>query len=287
MEPGAHTPTVTPTVTPTDVAPVAASMHHDTSPPADRDATGRRLEHVVVVDEHSLIARGLGAALAERGWRTSTTTGPSADDVIALVRRARPQCVLMDVRLGDDIGRGIDLIGPLSATGAHVVVFTAERRSLVLAECLEAGAAGWLPRSSDLDEVDAALRDVIGGGTIVGTTERTALLASLSRERHRARSAQVMFDELTGREALVLAALVDGLSAEEIARERYVALTTVRSQIRAVLRKLEVRSQLAAVAVASAHRHLLPERCADRDRRRLHAPPERAPSSVVADAAIA
>ena len=49
----------------------------------------------------------------------------------------------------------------------------------------------------------------------------------------------------------MLAALVDGLSAEEIAETQYVALTTVRSQIRAVLQKLGVRSQLAAVAHAN------------------------------------
>jgi DNA-binding NarL/FixJ family response regulator len=49
----------------------------------------------------------------------------------------------------------------------------------------------------------------------------------------------------------VLAALVEGLSAEEIADAHFVALTTVRSQIRAVLQKLGVRSQLAAVAYAN------------------------------------
>jgi len=53
------------------------------------------------------------------------------------------------------------------------------------------------------------------------------------------------------REREVLAALVDGLSAEEIAETHYVALTTVRSQIRSVLQKLGVRSQLAAVAQAN------------------------------------
>ena len=56
----------------------------------------------------------------------------------------------------------------------------------------------------------------------------------------------------------MLGALIDGLSAEEIAEAHFVALTTVRSQIRAVLQKLGVRSQLAAVALASAHRELLP-----------------------------
>jgi Bacterial regulatory proteins, luxR family len=59
------------------------------------------------------------------------------------------------------------------------------------------------------------------------------------------------------------------VSAEEIAQQHYVALTTVRSQIRSVLQKLGVRSQLAAVAIADANRWLLPaEAQPERDRRR-------------------
>ena len=81
--------------------------------------------------------------------------------------------------------------------------------------------------------------------------------------------AHATFDRLTKREALVLGELIDGLSAEEIAEVHFVALTTVRSQIRAVLQKLGVRSQLAAVALAGAHRDLLPHQGRPgRDRRR-------------------
>jgi hypothetical protein len=67
----------------------------------------------------------------------------------------------------------------------------------------------------------------------------------------------------------VLSAMIEGRTAEEIADQHFVALTTVRSQIRAVLQKLGVRSQLAAVAIAVAHRDLLPcEARPQHDRRR-------------------
>ena len=65
-------------------------------------------------------------------------------------------------------------------------------------------------------------------------------------------------ERLTKRESLVLGALIDGLGAEEIADAHCVALATVRSQIRSILNKLGVRSQLAAVAFAAPHRALLP-----------------------------
>ena len=63
--------------------------------------------------------------------------------------------------------------------------------------------------------------------------------------------------------------MMEGLNAEEIAQAHFVAVTTVRSQIRSVLQKLGVRSQLAAVALADGHREFLPvEVDTGRDRRR-------------------
>jgi DNA-binding NarL/FixJ family response regulator len=150
-------------------------------------------------------------------------------------------------------------------------MLTAERRRLVLAECVEAGAAGWIGKGAVLDEVDSTLDRVVAGEAVIGRTDRAALLDELRTERAVTLRATATFDKLTQREALVLGALVDGLSAEEIAEAHFVALTTVRSQIRAVLQKLGVRSQLAAVAFASSHRELLPHHGRPgRDRRRTH-----------------
>lgn len=165
------------------------------------------------------------------------------------------------------------MIEPVAATGAHVVMLTAERRRLVLAECVEAGAAGWIGRHAKLDEVDAAIEEVVSGRFLLGCNERAALLAELLTERESALRAQATFDHLTRREALVLSELIDGLSAEEIATAHFVSLATVRSQIRSVLQKLGVRSQLAAVAVATPHKHLLPRPEGKAlDRRRAHHP---------------
>ena len=97
----------------------------------------------------------------------------------------------------------------------------------------------------------ACLDDVLDGESLIGRATREAMLDELRIERASLRRALSPFEQLTIREREVLAALVDGLSADEIAETQYVALTTVRSQIRSVLQKLGVRSQLAAVAHAN------------------------------------
>jgi DNA-binding NarL/FixJ family response regulator len=77
------------------------------------------------------------------------------------------------------------------------------------------------------------------------------LLDEMRARRASLHDAQSPFDRLSRREQCVLAALVDGMSAEEIADAHYVSLATVRSQIRGILQKLGVRSQLAAVVHAN------------------------------------
>jgi DNA-binding NarL/FixJ family response regulator len=208
-------------------------------------------KRVLIVEDHALVAISLQLALSARGWIVETTDGPTADHIIEQAHRFGPRSVLLDIRLGPSVGCGIDLIAPLRATGTEVVMLTAETDPAVLASTLEAGAAGWIGKHASLDEVEAALGDVRDGVPLIGCNVREALLDDLRAHRARHRDAFSPFEQLTQREGEVLAALVDGLSAEEIAETRYVALTTVRSQIRAVLRKLGVNSQLAAVARAN------------------------------------
>lgn len=223
---------------------------------------------VLVVAEHTLLGAGLRAALAQRGWDVDTTDDEAQCDVVERTRELEAQCVLLDVHLGG-AGDTTELIRAVGSTGAHVVMLTAERRRIVLAEWLEAGAAGWIRKSADLDDVDSTLTKVVGGEAIIGRTERSELLEHLRVERIQMIRSKARFDELTSREAHVLSALADGLGADEIAEQHFVALSTVRSQIRAVLQKLGVNSQLAAVAIADAHRWLLPSNpSTDRNRRR-------------------
>ncbi len=137
--------------------------------------------------------------------------------------RFQPQCVLLDIRLGEGVGSGIDLIRPLLATGAKVVMLTAETHRSVLASSVEAGAAGWLGKDVFLDDLEATLRDVLDGTALIGKADRDAMIDELRIERAGRRRALSPFEQLTLREREVLAALVDGLSAEEIAETQFVA----------------------------------------------------------------
>ena len=178
-------------------------------------------------------------------------TDPTATAVLETAQAFQPACVLLDVNLGEGIGSGLDLVAPLRELGARVVMLTAETDWRVLATAVEAGAEGWICKSSFVDEVVAAVEDVLDGRPLIGCGKRAQLLEDLRIWRADLHHAMSPFERLTTRERVVLAAMVEGLTAEDIAAAEIVALTTVRSQIRAVLQKLGVHSQLAAVAFAT------------------------------------
>ena len=224
-------------------------------------ATGRAMSgRVLVVEDLSLMAVGLRMALLGRGWDVEASSGQTLANVASHAAQFQPHSVLLSVRLGGGVDDGISRVESLVATGANVLLLTAERRRTVLARFLEAGASGWIGKDVTLEDVDSTLDRLANGESIIGASIRSALMNELRLEREQERRGRAVFADLTQREALVLAALTDGLTADEIAREHFVAVSTIRSQIRGVLQKLDVRSQLAAVSLGGAHRELLPQR---------------------------
>jgi DNA-binding NarL/FixJ family response regulator len=197
------------------------------------------------------VATGLALALQARGWTVRTVDGPGVEDVLELARDLAPDCVLLDLHLGAELGSGVDLIGPLREMGSPVVMLTAETDPYLLASCVEAGAEGWIGKDAFVDAIVAVVDDVLTGRPLLGPTTREALLDDLRVRRESLHRALSPFDRLTPRERRVLGGLVEGLSVDEIAGIHYVSVATVRSQVRAILQKLGVRSQLAAVAMVN------------------------------------
>ena len=204
---------------------------------------------ILIVDDHPLVAIGLQLALRSRGWEVQVADGPTVDVVLQQARAFEPDCVLLDLHLGE-LGNGRDLIGPLRATSRAVVMLTGETDRLLLAACLEAGADGWIGKCAFLDDVVTRVEDALAGRPLVGCAQRLELLDDLRVHRAHLERSRSPFERLTAREQRVLGALVEGMSGEEIATAHYVAVTTVRSQVRGILQKLGVHSQRAAVATA-------------------------------------
>ena len=203
---------------------------------------------ILLVDDDQIVREALALTLRGPGLEVTTVDTFDIDTLLRAVRDTRPNVVLLDFHLEDATSEA--LIGPLVDTGVTVLMLTGAADPEILGSCLDLGAAGTILKRQPLDELVRAIDLAVEGLAPQRPAERDDLIAE-SRQRRAAREEELApFDALTARERSVLDGLLDGLSAEEIAERDYVSLATVRTQIRAVLTKLDVTSQLAAVARA-------------------------------------
>lgn len=204
---------------------------------------------VMVVEDHGLLAQSLRLALTAEGM---TVCVPPLDpvEILAMADREKPHVVLLDLELGPLGGDGSALIEPLSLSGARVIVVTGASDRVRLGGCLESGAHGVLSKQAPLDELVGVVRRAALGDEVLRDADRQKLLAELRTTRAARRQEMAPLESLTPREQHVLGALMEGLTAAEIARSAVVSEATVRTQIRGILTKLGVRSQLAAVSLA-------------------------------------
>jgi DNA-binding NarL/FixJ family response regulator len=202
---------------------------------------------VLVADDHRTLAAALVLLLDTAGLSAVTASDPH--QVVAEAERLRPAVVLLDLRLGDGT-TSVDHIPALVALGCRVLVLTGVTDPVELGRALEAGAAGIVPKTSDPDTVVTSVRNTLAGLVAGRDDYSLRCLDELRAARRRRQERYAPFERLTAREAAVLADMMRGLPADAISEAHYVSLATVRSQIRAVLQKLGVNSQLAAVAMA-------------------------------------
>ena len=115
---------------------------------------------------------------------------------------------------------------------------------------MRCGARKVLPKSRPLNEILATVRRINQGLQVMTLEEREDLLREWAKERAANVDLNARLETLTVREREVLAYLMKGQTVREIATECVVAEATVRTQVKSILAKLEVTSQLAAVGLA-------------------------------------
>jgi two-component system nitrate/nitrite response regulator NarL len=211
----------------------------------------------VVLDDHALFRESLELTLTIEGYAVSAypfpEDGTSTTQLLAWVLRQRPRLVLLDLDLGP-MGDGVVLVDPLAQAGIDVVMITAVTDRSRWGEAVGRGARKVLSKSASLRDGLAVVRRLHQGLAVTTVEEREELIRHHLEDRERARELQTRLQALTAREAEVLGQLMLGLTVREIAAAWTVSEATVRTQVKAVLAKLAVSSQLAAVGLARAAR---------------------------------
>lgn len=207
---------------------------------------------VALVEHHEMFAETLDLALSLNRHVVDQVPIPSGtwgESLVRSVLARRPHVAILDVD-AEQVGDVAHVIGPLTDAGVAVVVLTASRNVARWGECLHHGARRVVPKTASLQAIVSTLRRLEVGLPVIPRDKREALIACWRRECAAQHAARQRLASLTTREMQVLGHLSSGSQVRDIAKVNVVSEATVRTQVRAILTKLDVGSQLAAVGLA-------------------------------------
>jgi DNA-binding NarL/FixJ family response regulator len=200
---------------------------------------------VVLADDQALIRAGFRAFLEARDIRVVAEAADGLEAIEA-VKRAKPDVVLMDIRMPKL--DGVEATRRLP--GQRVLIVTTYELDEYIVEALRAGAAGFILKDAPPDELIHAVRTVAAGDALLAPSVTRRLLEQVVRRLPQRPKLPPAYDQLTDREREILLLIARGLSNLEIASALFLSELTVKSHVSHLLRKLGLRDRVQAVVMA-------------------------------------
>jgi Response regulator containing a CheY-like receiver domain and an HTH DNA-binding domain len=210
---------------------------------------------VVLVDDQQLVRAGL--AMVINSQPDLAVVGQAGDGAQALRLVLTTPCdvVLMDVRMPglDGLEATRQILAEADRRGTtppRVVMLTTYDLDEYLLTAIRAGASGFLLKNTPPEDLLSAIRTVHTGDAVIAPSATRRLLDHVANAAPEPVPADSRLDTLTERETDVLTLIARGLSNAEIGGELYLSETTVKTHVRHLLAKLEVRDRVQAVVLA-------------------------------------
>jgi DNA-binding NarL/FixJ family response regulator len=209
------------------------------------------MTRVLLADDQTLVRSGFKALLDARNDIEVVGEAANGHEAVELVKRLRPDVVLMDIRMpGLD---GLEATRLISAdpglNGARIIILTTFEIDEYLFEALRHGASGFLLKDTEPADLVAAVRVVAAGDSLISPSMTRRLVeefAARARNPHPARE----LDVLTEREREVMCLVARGMSNDEIARDLYMSPATARTHVSRAMTKLGARDRAQLVVFA-------------------------------------
>ena len=211
------------------------------------------MQRLLLVEDHASFRQTLAFVFDQQPEFEVVAQAGSLDEVRRVMRGREADLGIIDLALPD--GHGLDLIEDLREANPlfAALVLTASLDRADHARAIEAGAAGVLHKSADVDEILDAARRLAAGEPLISPEELGEMLRLAGESREEEREARASIEQLTRREIQVLKALGEGLTNREIAERLHMSVDTERTHMMNILSKLGVHSRLQALLFAARY----------------------------------
>jgi two-component system, NarL family, nitrate/nitrite response regulator NarL len=199
---------------------------------------------VVVGDDHPMFREGVVRALVSSGEIDVVAEAEDGLQALELIRTHQPQVALLDYRMPGMDGAEVAAAVTRDALTTRVLLVSAHDESAIVYKALQEGAAGFLPKESTRSELVAAVLRCAKGKDVLAPE----LAAGLAAEIRRRNEPDV--PALSPREREVLKLIAGGSSIPAMAKELFLAPSTVKTHVQRLYEKLGVNDRGAAVAEA-------------------------------------
>jgi DNA-binding NarL/FixJ family response regulator len=207
---------------------------------------------VLIVDDQALVRAGFRMILEAEEDMEVVGEAANGREAITEAQRARPDVILMDVRMPEI--DGIEATRRLldsDVSASKVVMLTTFDMDEYVYDALQAGASGFLLKDVPPEQLVAGIRAVASGDALLAPSVTRRVIEEFVRRPPRSvRTLPPELGELTARELEVLKLIARGFSNAEIATELFVSETTVKTHVAHVLMKLTLRDRVQAVVLA-------------------------------------
>jgi DNA-binding NarL/FixJ family response regulator len=206
---------------------------------------------VLIVDDDDLMRAGLRGVLSSDPGIEVVGDAANGREAVYRTRLLRPDVVLMDVRTPDldGISATRELLSVFPEVRV-VIVTTFEQDGYIFA-ALSAGACGFLLKRTSPEELVASVQIIAAGDSLLSPSVTSRVIGRMANQPGPDAAREERLDELTPREREVLVLVAQGLSNGEIAAELVIEESTVKTHVKRILAKLDVRDRVQAVIFAT------------------------------------
>jgi DNA-binding NarL/FixJ family response regulator len=210
------------------------------------------MTRLLIVDDEALVRAGLKMILESADDLEVVAEAEDGADAAEMVRRHRPDVVLMDIRMPRLDGLAATREVQALPDPPKVVVLTTFDLDDYVFRALQAGASGFLLKDTPPRELVQAVRVVAAGDAMLSPTVTRRLIGHFAADSRtdRQREARQRLTTLTDREREVLAAVARGLSNADIGKELFMSEATVKAHVSRVLVKLDATNRVQVAILA-------------------------------------